>query len=214
VKQDAPHSRLLNEAAKNSLATIGMFRKGRSRTWLDDRRWWISIVEFQPSSWSKGSYLNVGAMWLWCDKDCLSYDFGGRLKEFVSYKDEKQFAYEASRLASIARDRVLEQRERFRSYDDVIRYLAGEKLPKSQWHMFHMGIAYGCAGDLESSQNMFAQLSRSKAESEWQKDLVQRAQHLVGLTASLVEFRKYVEESISKTRRSLKLPNIDSLGIN
>ena len=27
----------------------------------------FGVVEFQPSSWTRGSYLNVGAMWLWRD---------------------------------------------------------------------------------------------------------------------------------------------------
>jgi hypothetical protein len=45
--------------------------------WLDDHTWWLVVVEFQPSSWSQGSYLNVGAMWLWHDKNRLAGDLGG-----------------------------------------------------------------------------------------------------------------------------------------
>src|SRR6202000_1719294 len=37
---------------------LGLERRGRSRTWIDDQRWYAIVVEFQPSGFSKGSYLN------------------------------------------------------------------------------------------------------------------------------------------------------------
>lgn len=59
-----PHDKIIAEAAKAALRSLGFQRKGRSRTWLADHGWWLTIVEFQPSAWSKGSYLNVAAHWL------------------------------------------------------------------------------------------------------------------------------------------------------
>src|SRR5256885_11111558 len=56
-----PHSKLITAAAREILRPLGLFQKGRSRVWLDDQGWWLGVVEFQPSDWSKGSYLNVGA---------------------------------------------------------------------------------------------------------------------------------------------------------
>lgn len=32
------------------LAPLGVRRRSRSRTWLDDHGWWLGIVEFQPSA--------------------------------------------------------------------------------------------------------------------------------------------------------------------
>lgn len=54
------HNRVINAEAWRLLKPFGLTRKGRSRVWLDDHGWWLIQVEFQPSSWSKGSYLNVG----------------------------------------------------------------------------------------------------------------------------------------------------------
>ena len=152
-------------------------------------------------------------MWLWGDTDYLSYDFGGRVEEFVSFIYEKQFADEAHKLASIARDRVLQQRERFRACRDVALCLAGQGLLTSQWRMLHMGIAYGCAGDFRSAQTMLGRLSESTAEFDWQENLVQRAHYLAKLICTPIEFRKYVEEAIFRTRSRLKLPDLDGLAL-
>jgi hypothetical protein len=64
-----PHTKLLIAAARDVLRPIGLTQKGRLRTWLDDLGWWLGVVEFQSSSWSRGSYLNVGVNWLWNPKD-------------------------------------------------------------------------------------------------------------------------------------------------
>jgi hypothetical protein len=101
------HSKIIAQAAKETLSPLGVFQKGRSRTWIDDRGWWIVVVEFQPSSWSRGSYLNVGAMWLWHEKDYFSFDFGSRIARFVRYSDERQFMPEAMKLATQAREETL-----------------------------------------------------------------------------------------------------------
>jgi hypothetical protein len=63
---------VIAEVAKQVLAPLGVKRKGRSRTWLDDHGWWLGIVEFQPSSWGAGSYLNVGPEFLWQPIDRLA----------------------------------------------------------------------------------------------------------------------------------------------
>ena len=59
------HGRLIAAAAKAALAPLGCKRKGQSRFWYSDQRFWIISIEFQPSGWAQGSYLNVGENWLW-----------------------------------------------------------------------------------------------------------------------------------------------------
>jgi hypothetical protein len=49
------HGRLIAAAAKAALAPLGCVRKGQSRVWYSDQRYWVIAVEFQPSGWSKGS---------------------------------------------------------------------------------------------------------------------------------------------------------------
>jgi hypothetical protein len=87
----SPASRLLTQAGREVLRPLGLRQKGRSRTWIDDHGWWLAVVEFQPSSWSLGSYLNVGVMWLWRDSDHLSFDLNYRTNDHVGLRDEQQF---------------------------------------------------------------------------------------------------------------------------
>ena len=51
-----------------------MVRKGQSRLWLDDNGWWMAIAEFQPSQWSKGTYLNVAVSWQWYPRVDYAFD--------------------------------------------------------------------------------------------------------------------------------------------
>src|SRR5438045_5748615 len=94
-----PHDKIITDAAKAALGRLNFRRKCRSRTWLADHGWWLTVVEFQPSSWSKGSYLNVAAHWLWSDSGHLSFDYVGRTKGFEEYANDDQFAPLAQRLA-------------------------------------------------------------------------------------------------------------------
>ena len=50
---------------KMTLAPEGLFRVGSSRRWIDDNGYFVIQVEFQPSAYDRGSYLNVGISLLW-----------------------------------------------------------------------------------------------------------------------------------------------------
>jgi hypothetical protein len=105
----AHHSAIVVEAAQSVLSPLGLRRKGRSRTWVDDRGWWLIVAEFQPSSWAIGSYLNVGVCWLWAEKDHFSFDVY-RLHPLVKYVDDEQFGQAMAKMATSARERIFELR--------------------------------------------------------------------------------------------------------
>jgi len=82
---------------------------GRSRKRLDDQRWYATVIEFQPSGFGKGSYLNVGAHFLWRTTGHLSFDLGYRVNGFIRFESAAQFAPEADAAAAteVARLRAL-----------------------------------------------------------------------------------------------------------
>jgi hypothetical protein len=94
------HNRDIAMAARSVLRPIGCVQKGRSRTWLDDRGWWVGVIEFQPSGWSKGSYLNVGACFLW-SKTRASFSFDDLIGDRPWYDavDGESFVNSATKLA-------------------------------------------------------------------------------------------------------------------
>jgi hypothetical protein len=72
-------NRLMRDAGRSLLAPIGVQQMSRSpRLWTADRGWWLINVEFQPSGYSVGSYLNVGLQHLWIPKDHRVFEYSSR----------------------------------------------------------------------------------------------------------------------------------------
>ncbi len=110
--KDNNHNKIINQAVRSVLKKYGLFQKGQSRTWIDDNGWFLIIIEFQPSNWDKGTYLNVGINYLWAEKDYLSFDYGSREGEFVSYNDNpEEFYNSVVKLAEYAMTKVFEYRK-------------------------------------------------------------------------------------------------------
>ena len=61
------HGKLIAAAAKAALLPLGCRRKGQSRCWFSDERFWYIFIEFQPSAWSRGTYLNVSPIWFFLE---------------------------------------------------------------------------------------------------------------------------------------------------
>lgn len=130
---DADHNKLIKRAANSVLKPNGLFQKGSSRIWIDDNGWFLIIVEFQPSYWDKGSYLNVAVHYLWDDKDYLSYDYGHRVGSFVPFNgDEEKFRTEMHSLAQIALEKVKE----YRQFNDL-QYAQNCILQNKALHIVH-----------------------------------------------------------------------------
>jgi hypothetical protein len=199
------HNKIIDQAAKKILKPLGCAQKGKSRTWLDDQRWWVGGLEFQPSSWSRGSYLNVGAMWLWNAKDYLSFDDGYRVDSFHAYRDDEQFSEAAVALAERAAEEVLKLRQAFGSIGSVARHLAA-KQQKSVWDHFHSAIAAGLAGDVERAQAEFSAVAAAPVHAPWVATLQEKAAALSPSSASTESMRRAVADEIADARGRLKMP--------
>jgi hypothetical protein len=138
---------------------MGLTQRGRSRTWIDDHGWWLGLVEFQPSSWSRGSYLNVGAMWLWDDKHAsFHFRVGYRVDDapFVEFESEAQFAPEARSMAEVAAREVSRYRELFTDLRSTAVYLdAREDGGNPHEDALDAGIAWGLLGDMKKAARSF-----------------------------------------------------------
>lgn len=95
------HNSIIKQVANSILCPKGFFQMGKSRTWLYDCGYCVVQIEFQPSSFSKGTYCNVGIAFLFEYFDelnkTLAFDFGTRRissgkSEFIEYTgDDKAF---------------------------------------------------------------------------------------------------------------------------
>ena len=105
------HNKLITQAAREVLRKEGLFQKGSSRVWIDDNGWYLIVVEFQPSAWDKGAYLNVSVSFLWEKRDYLAFEYGHRVKDFVSYSgDDAAFYADMLAMAETAMEKVRQYR--------------------------------------------------------------------------------------------------------
>ncbi len=213
------HSKIISRVAKETLAPLGVFQKGSSRTWIDDRGWWIVVIEFQPSGFGKGSYLNVGAMWLWHEQDHFTFDFGNdigcRIASFVGYVDEKQFTREAIRLAYLAKDEVLKLRSKLVSIHDAARYLPRKAArDDSAWTKLSAAIALGYVGKTIRARWLFKSIERKKPVGDWELRHQESARGFVETLDRSDDFQRCVKERIWRTRKLLKLPERTELDID
>src|SRR6185295_17783420 len=99
--------------AKRVLAPLGVIRKGRSRSWIDDHGWWLINVEFQPSNHAKGFYLNVGEQHLWVVSDHFAFEraerpLGG--STFIAFEGDVEAFTTAMRSVATAAATAVERR--------------------------------------------------------------------------------------------------------
>lgn len=149
---DSEHGKIITQAAREVLAPMGLFRKGQSRVWLDDNDWFLTMIEFQPSAWERGSYLNVGTYFLWRRQDYLSYDYysgtSHRVESFADFSDNSDDFY--SGMVSYAKKAVSYVAE-YRRLKDV-QYAKEAVLQfkpalKSGHRMYHNMMICGLARD-------------------------------------------------------------------
>lgn len=202
---NASHNKLITAAARAHLSPFGCTQKGRSRTWLLDRTWFVSIVEFQPSSFGKGTFLNVGAHFLWTQDDHLSFDLGHRIDEFEGYESDEQFAEVADRYAR----RALAE---LKALDAKLPHpgAAAHALPKRTNGVLpvrlNRAISHALEGETIEAAKLFDSLTTRPKANDWEQQLVTYCTELLGWLNEPELFRRHIAKVIAEHRRVLGLP--------
>lgn len=104
-----PHDQIIKQLCKDTLLPLGVFQKGTSRTYIDDNGYFFTIIEFQPSAYAKGTYLNVALHFLWNKREYMAFDFplNSRVNHFVEYQNDEQFTHEVTKYVQEAAKQVL-----------------------------------------------------------------------------------------------------------
>lgn len=166
------HNKLITRSARVVLRPEGLFQKGSSRIWVDDNGWYLVVVEFQPSSWDKGSYLNVGINYLWEKRDYLAFEYGHRVGSFVRYSgDDAAFCTEMLSMAETAMDKVRE----YRSFREL-QYAKEKILHNGQGHpsrrLYQCMMICGLCKDIKAEE-YYNELQSLLwvSETKWEKAL-------------------------------------------
>jgi hypothetical protein len=200
----ADHNKLIALAAKTGLAPIGLKRHGKSRLWYDDHGWWCIIVEFQPSSWSKGTYLNVGVCWLLYEKGHWTFDVGHRDQGFSPVRSDEQFSVEVTRMVTRARERVEHYREKFSSIDRAHEHYQSVDL-SGNWDYYYAGVVAALAGDRTAARRNFEWLISQPRESPWRVGLYYRAVELTRVLENRRFFLDSITGIVHRTRTQILL---------
>jgi len=177
--------------------------------WVADRGWWLHNVEFQPSGFSVGSYLNVGLQHLWHVQDYRSFSYSSRepiegAGQFVQFTgDEAAIQAQANVVAKSARQAVERQVREVGDGPAHLRWLAQQ--PSSGWEALNAAIAVGLLGDLPHAQRMLIDLaSRMDRTIGWQDTF---ADDCLALAAEPDQhrFTTVILDRIARTRALLKL---------
>lgn len=197
------HNKIINQAAKEILKPCGLFQKGQSRLWVDDNGWFLILVEFQPSAWDKGTYLNVAIHYLWDKKDYLSFDYGHRVNEFVAFDGNETKFYSDLILLS---EKALEKVKEYRKFKDVP--YAKEKIVKYNGHaslskeLYNKMMICGLAKDTQATK-FYKKLEDSikHSELEWEKEYyIELAEKISPVIANAEKFQEYVVDKIKMQR--------------
>jgi hypothetical protein len=199
------HDRLIAAAAKAALAPLGCTRKGQSRVWISDQRFWAIQVEFQPSGWSKGSYLNVGAAWLWYPYKGLPFNWGYRVADFIPFETAEQFTPLIVGMAARAAQEVLALRQKFRTLGDIHRDLI-TRVSNDGWPDYHAAVAAGLVGDITTSRRLFLRFDQWADSPQWKTKLKSESTRLAALLDEPTRFKAAVVDIIQQCRALNKLP--------
>lgn len=213
------HNKIINAAAKAVLRPLGVHQKGRSRLWYDDGRWYTVAIEFQPSSWMRGSYLNVGIQWLWHPKEFWSFDLGfrerkylgsreivtGRGGQFVQFKREDSFREAIDSMAGIAAERVRESRAHFQTLSGAYDFVRRRRNPRDERSHLDAAILAALCGHPRKARSLIRKTIIKDSDQDRQASRNRFALRLLDAIGDEQAYRRLIEAQIAECRALLKL---------
>jgi len=211
------HDRILAAAARAELIPLGFWRKGRSRLWLADRGFWLAVVEFQPSGFSKGSYLNVAAYWLWsAQPHYLTFSYSlDRQKPWIAFENAEQFTPLAEALARQAAEESRQLQSLFADIRSTAATLIAEEDAFANagrgggWPAFDAAVASGLAGEMGTSRKLFGDAYDSLVD--WRPDFAPLLAPYAVTIAKEASFRAFIEQRIHEQRARYGLGDFNGL---
>jgi len=204
------HNTVITAQARQVLKPLGLVRKGTSRVWIDDHGWWTIQVEFQPSAWSKGSYLNVGINWLLYEGSVGAFHIGYRVDvPFIDAGASESFERDAHGLALRAKDEVEKLRAQFSTLEETASYYR-DSGRRSAWDDYYYGVVLAISGDIAGARSAFESVPTHCMQRGWEKALAQRAVELHALASDRTAFIETMRGIVLRTRAIGGLPDWES----
>jgi hypothetical protein len=196
----ADHNAVITAEARHVLEPLGLVRQGKSRVWIDDHGWWTIQVEFQPSAWSKSSYLNVGINWLLYEGSVGAFNVGSRVDvQFIEATTDDSFRQNAHALALQAKEEVEKLRSHFSTLEVAASYYR-DSGRQSAWDDYYYGVLLALIGNIASAKLAFESVPTHRVQFGWEKALAQRASELHKLASDQTAFIETIRGIVLRTR--------------
>jgi hypothetical protein len=201
------HNKAIARLAAEALQPLGFTRKGRARVWIADEGLWVSIVEFQPTSFGRGSYLNVAAHWLWSSPGFLNFNYLHREPLFVEFDGSGPYEDRIAPLMHAAVSAVRDLRSKFATLESLRAFVAETaRHPRASLHDDYDAAVLGAlAGDLGLARTFFEKIALHGAERDWEVETQRRAAALAAQIDSPGDLRATVLRAIEAARVGLGL---------
>ena len=204
MAQSNEHGRLIAAAAKAALLPLGCVRKEQSRVWYSDQRYWLIAVEFQPSGWPKGRYLNIFVTWLWTMS--RGYSIHYRPFDLIPFVDVDQFSPRIADMAQTAANEVVKVRKQFESFRNIHDYIIKHAC-RDGWPIYDAAISSGLIGDLTSARFFFERMAAWVTPGyDWQEELKRDSATLAAIVDQPALFRARILDLIGQRRHLTRLP--------
>lgn len=201
------HNKLLKKIAKEQLKAYGIFQKGQSRIFLYDKVWYTIVIEFQPSSWSKGTYLNIGVDFNFYPRDYFAFGYGYRETGFEEFKDEEQFAKLVNDLCDLTIKRVQELESKFQDIWTALKTADKEK-GNDTWRIYEVAVLNALTLNFDKAEKQFKKVSKEKCEYDWEIERKSTAEEFLNWIQDKSTFLDNIKKLIHKTRELKRLPDI------
>ena len=201
------HNKVLKKIAKERLKPYGIFQQGQSRTFLYDKGWFTIVIEFQPSSYSKGTYLNIGVDFNFYPRDYFAFGYGYREKGLDEYIDEEQFRKSVNDLCDLTIKRVQELDLKFQDIWTALKTAEKEK-GDDTWRLYEVAILNAMTSNFEKAKKQLNQVSNEKCEYNWEIQRKQLTDELINWTFDSPTFLENIKNLITQTRQLKKLPTM------
>jgi hypothetical protein len=204
-------TRILREAGREIFAPLGVRQIGSGRHWVNDHGWWIVNVEFQPSGFAKGTYLNVGAQWLWRPFPSFAFEYGDPIRvrfmtqkkpqDFAPFESKGQFDVDVRNLARVGAVEIMKLDETFRTVESSLRAWR-----RGRDHLaYHLAVASGLTNRPREARDYFRLARLKDPEHDWQRAANVLMEELNELVADQQAFRARISEIVHTEREVLKL---------
>lgn len=157
MNQDNNINKIIKKLCKE-IFPDDVFQKGNSRVYLDDNGYYFTMIEFQPYSFKKGTFLNAGLSFFFNKNDYLSFSYAynndSRIgKTFIEYTDDEQFEKDVRKYVELAKDYILKYRA-FADMDYAKQYIIKD-LNDDNWNPYIKSMLCFLTDDAENGQKYY-----------------------------------------------------------